>query len=337
MNTEQITQTQNLLESPKDIVIIPHKNPDGDAMGSTLALYHYLLKKGHHPTVISPNNYPKFLKWLPGNDTVVNYEASTKTATALVETAQLIFTLDFNDLSRTGQLQSLLEKATAPFIMIDHHQQPMDYAQVTYSQPTMSSTCEMVYLFIKALGDESLVDVAMGQCLYTGMLTDTGSFKYTSTTASTHRIVAALIEAGVDNASIHGQIYDNSSFSKIKLLSLALGNMKVLKEYGVSYMTLTQRELDQCQFQKGDTEGFVNYGLSLDGIMLTAMFIENRSEGIIKISFRSKGDFSVNTFARTHFNGGGHTNAAGGRSTISMQETVNQFVTLLSQYPELSK
>ena len=337
MTQEQVNQTRKLLDTPKDIVIIPHKNPDGDAMGSTLALYHYLKKKGHHPCVIAPNNYPKFLQWLPGNDSVVAYDAAAKVAKEKIEQAQLIFTLDFNDLSRTGDLQQHLEQATVPFIMIDHHQQPSAYATVTYSDATMSSTSEMVYHFMEALGDQAMVDATIGTCLYTGIMTDTGgSFRFPSTTATTHHVVSELIKAGVNNAGIHEQVYDNNRYSKLQLLGRALSNLKVVEKYKTSYITLSQKELDQHKFQKGDTEGFVNYGLSLEGVIFAVIFIENRSENIIKISFRSKGDFSVNEFARAHFNGGGHTNAAGGRSDLSLQKTTEHFLTLLSQYPELS-
>ena len=334
MTQEQIKQTKTLLETPKDIVIIPHKNPDGDAMGSTLALYHYLLKKGHRPLVIAPNAYPKFLQWLPGNEEVLLYDAFAKAATEKIASAQLIFTLDFNDFSRTGDMQGPLAQAKAPFIMIDHHQQPADYAVVTYSDTAMSSTCEMVYHFIEALDDQSLIDATIGNCLYTGIMTDSGSFRFPSTTATTHRVIGALIEAGVNNAAIHERVYDNNRYSKLQLLGTALSNLKVLEKYNTSYITLSQKELDQHDFQKGDTEGVVNYGLSLKGVVFTVIFIENKSENLIKMSLRSKGSFSVNEFARAHFSGGGHTNAAGGRSTLSLQQTVDRFICLLPQYQE---
>jgi len=335
MTQEQIKQTKALLDTPKDIVIIPHKNPDGDAMGSTLALYYYLLKKGHRPLVIAPNAYPKFLQWLPGHETVLIYDAFAKAAIEKIENAQLIFTLDFNDFSRTGEMQSALKKVKVPFIMIDHHQQPSDYASVTYSDATMGSTCEMVYHFMEALGDVSMLDTTIGTCLYTGIMTDSGSFRFPSTTAVTHQVVSQLIEAGVDHAAIHEQIYDNNRFSKLQLLGKALTNLKVVENYKVAYITLSQSELDHYNFQKGDTEGFVNYALSLENVVFAIIFIENKSEKLIKISFRSKGTFSVNEFARSHFSGGGHTNAAGGRSNLSLQKTVERFLTLLPNYKEL--
>lgn len=338
MNKNDVAKVHELLSSPKSIVIIPHKNPDGDAMGSTLALNKYLCKKGHSSIVIAPNEYPHFLKWLPGQEDVLIYSAFAKASKEKIVQADIIFTLDFNHLSRTGEMQEVLNEAEATFIMIDHHQQPANYAVVTYSETKMSSTCEMVYHFLNKLDATKEIDADMATCLYTGIMTDTGSFRYPSTTAKTHKVVAALIKKGAKNASIHQAIYDTNSFSKLQLLGVALKNLKVLRAYNTAYITLTQRELDNHQFQKGDTEGFVNYGLSLEGIVFAVIFIENKSEGIIKMSLRSKGAFSVNEFARNHYEGGGHTNAAGGRSTLSMKKTVAQFIETLAAYKsELNK
>ncbi len=334
MNKEQIAMTKSLLDGSKNIAIIPHKNPDGDAMGSTLALASYLIKKGHHATVVAPNEYPHFLQWLPGNDKVVIFNRDTKTAQDIISNADLLFTLDFNDFSRTGDLQIELERVNAPFIMIDHHQQPADYAAVTYSDTSMCSTCEMVYHFIDTLGDQEMINDEMATCLYAGIMTDTGSFRFPSTTATTHRVIASLIEKGAENATIHEKIYDTNSESKLQLLGVALNNLVVLKEYRTAFITVSQKELDDHNFQKGDTEGFVNYCLSLQGIIFAVIFIENLSESIIKMSLRSKGAFSVNEFARKHYHGGGHTNAAGGRSDLGLDETVSHFKTLLSNYKE---
>lgn len=332
MNKNDIAKVVNLLSSPKSIVIIPHKNPDGDAIGSTLALSSYLSKKGHTATVIAPNDYPHFLKWLPGQEDILIYNAFAKAAKEKIDAADIIFTLDFNHLSRTGDMEEVLNDVTADFIMIDHHQQPADYAVVTYSDTTMSSTCEMVYHFIDMLKDTEHIDSNMATCLYAGIMTDTGSFRFPSTTALTHNVVSALIQKGANNGNIHQNIYDTNSFSKLQLLGIALNNLKVLPEYNTAYITLTQKELDDHKFQKGDTEGFVNYGLSLQGIIFAVIFVENKSDGIIKMSLRSKGDFSVNEFARNHYEGGGHTNAAGGRSILSMKKTVAQFIDTLASY-----
>ncbi len=334
MNSNDIKTVTSLLNTPKSIVIVPHKNPDGDAMGSTLALCKYLNSQGHNATVVAPNEYPHFLKWLPGHENVIIYNAMTKAATQKIKDADLIFTLDFNHLSRTGDMEQVLAKATADFIMIDHHQQPSDYAVVTYSDTSMSSTCEMVYHFLDALGVADHIDADMASCLYTGIMTDTGSFRFPSTTAVTHEVIAKLIAAGADNARIHRNIYDTNSHTKLQLLGVALQNLRILPKYKTAYITLSQKELDDHKFQKGDTEGFVNYGLSLQGIIFAVIFIENRSEGIIKMSLRSVGDFSVNEFARAHYEGGGHTNAAGGKSDLSLEDTVTQFISILPRYKD---
>ncbi|UII78964.1 bifunctional oligoribonuclease/PAP phosphatase NrnA [Flagellimonas sp. CMM7] len=332
MNLEDITTVKSILSQPQKIAIIPHKNPDGDAIGSCLGLLNFLKDKGLQATVISPNDYPKFLKWMPGSDTILNFEKENSQCKKALEEATVIFTLDFNDLSRTGQLETVLKEKKADFIMIDHHQQPSNYAKVTYSDVSMSSTCEMVYNFIEYLGGIDSITKAIATNLYTGIMTDTGSFKYRSTSSRTHRVVADLIDRGAENMEIHQNIYDTNSPSRLHLLGVALSNMVILPEYNAAYITLTQEELDKHDFKKGDTEGFVNYGLTLEGIIFAVIFIENKEEGIIKISFRSIGDFSVNEFARNHFNGGGHDNAAGGRSEISMEETINQFNTILKTY-----
>ncbi|MEM9076889.1 MAG: bifunctional oligoribonuclease/PAP phosphatase NrnA [Bacteroidota bacterium] len=332
MNLEDISTTKSLLSKPQNIVIVPHKNPDGDAIGSCLALYIFLKEMGQSCTVISPNDYPKFLKWMPENESILNYEKAQNKCNQLFEDASLVFTLDFNDFSRTGALESLLQQSTADFIMIDHHQQPSDYAKVTYSDVSMSSTCEMVYNFIMYVEGGDYINKAIATNLYTGIMTDTGSFKYRSTSSQTHRIVADLIEKGAENMEIHRKVFDTNSPSRLHLLGVALKNMVILKEYKTAYITLSQEELDANNFKKGDTEGFVNYGLTLEGIVLAVIFIENKEEGIIKMSFRSVGDFSVNEFARNHFNGGGHTNAAGGRSDISLEKTIDKFNTVLSEY-----
>ena len=334
MNISQISTTKELLKDSKSIGVIPHKNPDGDAMGSTLALVAYLNKKGHKAVVVAPNEYPHFLKWLPGHDDVLFYTSNTTNARDAIKTADLVFTLDFNHFSRVGDLEEVLDNVKAPFIMIDHHQQPADYATVTYSDTAMSSTCEMVYHFIKALGDEQLITADMASCLYTGIMTDTGSFRFSSTTATTHEVIAALIKKGANNDQIHQNIYDTNSESRLQLLGVALNNLVVLREYRTAFITMTQKELDDHNFQKGDTEGFVNYCLSLEGIIFAVIFIEHKADSIIKMSLRSKGEFSVNEFARAHYNGGGHTNAAGGRSEVALAETIANFKELLPSYKD---
>ncbi|OIV41404.1 DHH family phosphoesterase [Flavobacterium johnsoniae] len=331
MKIQDIQAIQLLLAAPKKIIIIPHRGPDGDAMGSTLALYHFLLKNNHQPTVIAPNDFPDFLAWLPGSETVKIFEKDTENCTKILEEAELIFTLDFNAFHRTGEMEHTLVKLTAPFIMIDHHEKPHDYAVYTYSDTSYGSTCEMVYNFISFLNKKEDIDKTIATCIYTGILTDSGSFRFPGTTGNTHRIIAELIDLGVENTQIPVLLYDNSSYSRLQLLGRALQNMKVFEDHKTSYTSLTQEELDSFNYVKGDTEGIVNYGLSIRGIVFTAIFIENKDEKIIKISFRSQGGFDVNQFARDHFNGGGHVNAAGGRSETSMEETLKKFEDLVTK------
>ncbi|WP_420572578.1 DHH family phosphoesterase [Kordia sp.] len=334
MNEADIQGIKTVLQTPKNIVIIPHRNPDGDAIGSTLALWHYLKKGQHNATIIAPNDYPEFLKWMPGENEIVKFDYEKDRAKEILNDANVIFTLDFNDLSRIGDMATTVSDCKATFIMIDHHQQPSDYAKFMYSDTSMSSTCEMVYNFISYLGDEALINAEMATCMYTGIMTDTGSFRFKATTSTTHRIIANLMDKGAENASIHNEIYDTNRLSRLQLLGCALKNLVVLEAYSTVYITISKDELVRYDFKKGDTEGFVNYGLSLKGIKFAAIFIENLQEPYVKMSLRSKGDFSVNEFARAHFNGGGHTNAAGGRSDDSMEKTIEKFIKILPAYKE---
>ncbi|SHF52030.1 phosphoesterase RecJ domain-containing protein [Salegentibacter echinorum] len=323
------------LSQAKNIVIVPHKGPDGDAMGATLGLMHFLRDKGHNVNVISPNEYPKFLKWLPGNDEVVIYEKEKDRAEALLNDAEIVFALDFNHLSRSGDMQETLTACEAVFIMIDHHREPSDFANYTYSDAEMSSTCEMVYHFIDKLRAVEKITPEIATCLYTGIMTDTGSFRFSATSAETHRVIADLMDKGAVNDEIHNNIFDTFSENRLQLLGTALQNLRVKLEYKTAYISLSQEELDKNNFQKGDTEGFVNYGLSIEGVIFAVIFIENKQENIIKISFRSKGDFNVNKFARAHFEGGGHNNAAGGKSSLSLEETLEKFNSILPEYKQL--
>lgn len=332
MNKETTTLVRELLASPQQIVIIGHKNPDGDAIGSSLGLGFFLKKLGHQTTVMMPNDFPDFLKWLPGVAEIVIYEKEQENSRNLISVASVIFTLDFNSLDRVGEMQPYLEQTDAKFIMIDHHQQPADYSVATYSDVQMSSTSQMVFHFMEALGELQMLDETISTQLYTGIMTDTGSFRFASTTATTHRVVAQLIEAGANGATIHQNVYDTNSPDRMKLLGVALNNLHILEEFNTAYITLTQSELDSHNFKKGDTEGFVNYALAVKGIVFAAIFIENKQENIVKISLRSKGNFSVNDFARNHYHGGGHINAAGGKSSQSLSRTVNEFISILSRY-----
>lgn len=332
MKNDDIANIKHLLSTKKKIVIVPHKNPDGDAVGSSLGLYHYLLKGNHIVKVIVPNDYPNFLKWIPGENSILKYDNQTKVCDAYIKDADIIFTLDFNALHRTGNMETILAESEAIKIMIDHHQAPDNYATYMFSDVRMSSTCEMIYHFIDMLDDNQLIDRNIATCLYTGIMTDTGSFRFSSTTSKTHQIIAHLIEKGANNAEIHNNVYDTNSYKSLQLLGCALTNLKVVPESKTAYITLSQQELNKYDYKKGDTEGIVNYGLSLENIVLAAIFIEDKQEGIIKISLRSKGNFSVNDMSRSHFNGGGHTNAAGGKSDLSLKNTVEKFISILPSY-----
>ncbi|MBD3583590.1 DHH family phosphoesterase [Flavobacterium selenitireducens] len=331
MNERDFQEINALLASPKSIAIIPHRSPDGDAMGSTLALYHFLKKLGQNPTVIAPNEFPDFLAWLPASETVRIFEKDKEGVAKILEEADIVFTLDFNALHRTGEMEHTLARLKALFIMIDHHQKPDAYATYTFSNTAYGSTCEMVFDFISGLGKKDLLDKTIATCIYCGIMTDSGSFRFPSTTSKTHRIVADLIDLGVENGYIHNSVYDSSTYNSLQLLGRALSKLKIIPAKKTSYTSLTAQELEDFQYVKGDTEGIVNYGLSLKGIEFTAIFIEHKDENIVKISFRSKGTFDVNQFARNHFNGGGHINAAGGKSFSSLEETVHKFEGLVSQ------
>ncbi len=316
-----------LLSSPKEIVITNHINPDGDAMGSALGLCKYLRSKGHNARVVVPNEYPTFLHWLPGNSEVVNGDTDPEKASSLLASAEVIFSLDYNDPSRSGGLESALVDSSATKIMIDHHREPVDFVDYMISDPSIGSTCQMIYHFVEAMGDLDLLDVDMGNCIYTGILTDSGSFRFSSTTATTHRVVAHLLDLGVKPDEVHQKIYDTSTLARYKMLGILLNTMEVFQDRGIAILRLSLEEMKRWNAQKGDTEGFVNYGLGLTGIKM-AIFLKEDEEKI-KMSFRSKGDIDVNEFARAHFNGGGHKNAAGGMSKLSLEETLDKVKSLL--------
>ena len=332
MILKKIEELKTFLEKPRSIVIVGHRNPDGDAMGSTLALKHYLTKKGHNATVVVPNEYPEFLHWLPGSEGTYRFDWQNNQSQKAINNSDIIFLLDFNALHRVGSdMQHTLEKYPNDFAMIDHHQQPDD-VKYMFSDVEICSTSQMVYQFIEMNTDLDLIDPDIATCIYTGIMTDTGSFRYRSTTSTTHRIIADLIDKGAQNDRIHNNVYDANSYNRLLLLGQALSNLQILPSYKTAYITLTDEEKKRFDFQKGDTEGIVNYALSLKGIIFAAIFIEDVEQGIIKISFRSKGNFSVNQFSRNHFEGGGHDNAAGGKSNISLAETVTKFTALVETY-----
>jgi phosphoesterase RecJ-like protein len=333
MENNFIPALREQLAAPKKVVIIPHKNPDGDALGSCLGLKHFLDQMEHTCTVVSPNEYPKFLEWIPGQETIVKFNNSEEESTKLLLDADLIFTLDFNSLGRIKPMDEVVSSSKAIKVMIDHHEQPEDYADLMYSDPSLGSTCEMVYNLMEAL-DLSKINTTIATCIYTGIMTDSGSFRFQSTTSVTHSIVSNLLDLGINHTEIHRNIYDSYSFDRMQLLGKALSNLTKVESLKAVYITLSQEELNACGFKKGDTEGFVNYGLSLEGIELAIIMIENTQEDIIKMSFRSKSTFNVNEFARKHFNGGGHFNAAGGASHENLQSTKEKVHQTILEYKD---
>ena len=329
---QAIEQFYPILNQPFKAIITAHQKPDGDAMGSTLGLYHFLKQLGHQVTVISPTNWAQFLDWMPGVDQVIDFEANKKEASELVAEADYVFCLDFNILHRTKHLEPIIKEAKALKILIDHHQQP-DTPSFAYgiSDVKMSSTCEMIYDFIVQSGHSNLINIDIATCLYTGLMTDTGSFRFPSTTASVHKIVAHLKELGLQHAKIHENIYDNSTEGRLKFMGNAfLNRMTVLPEYKTAIMAIPKTDIYKYELKTGDTEGLVNYLLSIEGIKFAAIVIDREEER--KWSFRSKGNFDVNIFARTHFEGGGHANAAGGRSSKSVDETLFDFKNIIENY-----
>ena len=315
------------------ILITTHRSPDGDAMGSSLALYQVLVKQGFEVSVVVPNSYPKFLHWLPCNKEVVEYEGNEKNANTRIDSAELIFCLDFNDLGRTDMMSESLQNSTATFVMIDHHQDPSDFADIMFSVPGISSTAQLVYEFIENMGWSSLLTQDIAECIYTGLITDTGSFRFSSVDARTHEIASKLIEVGLKQGHIHQRLFDNNKESRLKLLGYCLSEkLEVLPEYKTAVMSLSQEELDRFHFVKGDTEGFVNYALSIDGVIFTAFFVQNENK--VKISFRSLNDFRANLLSKKHFSGGGHINAAGGVHEGSLDEAIRKFKTILPDYKD---
>ncbi len=325
---------KELLNTPQEVIITTHHKPDADALGSSLGLAGYLKKKGHRVTVITPSDYPNFLNWMAGNDEVVVYSAAKDALVQqLINQAQVIFCLDFNSLSRINEMGGYIRQAKGTKVMIDHHLQPEPFADLSYSSTAAAATAELVYDLIKEVGDASLLDVSIGECLYAGIMTDTGSFRHPSTSKNVHLIIADLLHIGVQTSNIHRLIYDSSTELRLRFLGYALKDkLVVLPAYKTAYIAITREELKAYDSKTGDTEGLVNYALSIEGIVFAALIID-RSEAV-KMSFRSVGDFSVNDFARTNFNGGGHKNAAGGISTDTLQNTVEKFERLLPLYKE---
>jgi bifunctional oligoribonuclease and PAP phosphatase NrnA len=330
---ENYDEIKKLLSYPKDVVIVTHRNPDGDAIGSSLGLYHYLKKTGHSPKVICPSESPDFLNWMADADKIIIYDTDPEEAKRIIERAELVFYLDFNSLDRIDKVGELTDLLKAPKIMIDHHLFPENLADFLISDTDASSTCELVFEFIVNLGDKSEMDQTIGECLFAGILTDTGSFKY-STSPKLYRIVAELVEAGVDDYKLQDMIFNSMEEKHLRLLGHCLNNrMEILTEFKTGIITLTKEDYADFDIQRGDTEGIVNYLLKLKNVKLAVFITEQPT--IVKISLRSKGDFSVQEIVRRHFKGGGHKNAAGGASFQSLKATVHRFKSLLPHYKDL--
>ena len=336
MNGSEIDKIKRLLSDKRKIVIIPHKNPDGDAIGSSTALKYYLDNFNHNVDIISPNQFPEFLKWMDPNNIIKIFDEDEKYSQKIID-AELIFTLDFNNLVRISGMKEYVKKSNAKIIMIDHHEEPSNYADFMYSEPKMSSTCEMIYHFIEKMGDVDKIDKNISRSLYAGIMTDTGSFKFPSTTELTHLVISNLLKTGISHSDIHNHIYDNNKFERVQLLSFALSKIKIIENLNTCYISLSQKELNKFNYEKGDTEGIVNYGLSIKNIKFAVIFMENSNDNVIRISLRSRGDFDVNQFSKNIFGGGGHKNAAGAISKKSLDNTINYFLDSLKNYKESLK
>jgi len=326
---------KELLEQPRRIVITTHHKPDGDAMGSSLGLYNYLIQQGHHTKVITPTDYPDFLAWMPGNGEVIIYTDNIQQSAELVANAELIFCLDFNTLSRINDLGELVRASNAVKVMIDHHLEPEDFDDYRHWDINACASAQLVYDFIvNQLNNKQLINKDVASCLYAGIMTDSASFKLPNTTSGVHRIAADLIDLGAVNWHIHDLVYSNMSENRLRFIGHCLSNkLEVFPEFNTTLITENREELEKYQVETGDTEGIVNYGLSLEGTRLTAFIVERRDK--IKLSLRSKGEFPANETCKKYFNGGGHRNAAGGESTDSLEEVINKFKLILPEYKKL--
>ena len=319
------------MTKPRKVVITTHQKPDGDAMGSSLGLFHFLTQLGHTVHVISPTNWAAFLSWMPGCQLVIDYESDTTKSNSLINEADWIFCLDFNTLGRTKKMELALAEANAQRLLIDHHQQPQsEKFAFGVSDTTKSSTAEMVYDFIIGSGMGNLINNDIAQCLYAGVMTDTGSFRFPSTSPAVHAMVSDLLSRGLKQSVIHENLFDNFTENRIRFIGHVLSNrMQVFYEYNTALISITQQDLIKFDIKTGDTEGLVNYPLSIQGIRLAAIIIDRGEER--KCSFRSKGSFDVNTFARKYFDGGGHYNAAGGQSKEVLETAMNKFIVAMKE------
>ncbi|MFZ4549593.1 MAG: DHH family phosphoesterase, partial [Bacteroidales bacterium] len=328
ISESSINYLKKLIGEQSDVIITTHYNPDGDAIGSSLALYHFLVTQGLNVTVLIPNELPSFLQWMPGTSQAVIYSENPTFGDGLISGADVIFCMDYNSLSRVKLFTDQLRASSATRIIIDHHIQPENEFDLTFSETSVSSTSELLYQILDEAGFASKITRKMAECFFVGMMTDTGSFSYACNRTETFQIVANLIKTGLDVERVHRMVYDTYSESRMRLLGHCLGsNMKVMPQYATAYIWLTKEDLENYNYQQGDTEGVVNYALSIQNVAVAALFTERDDR--IRVSLRSKGEFNVNEFARAHFKGGGHRNAAGGDVFKSMTDTLVWFESLL--------
>jgi len=330
---ELITKVNKAIDNVDKIVIVAHIGPDGDAIGSSLALWHYLMTIDKEPVVIVPNPFPSFLSWMPGAECILDYENSKEKSDELIADAELIFTLDFNTASRMGKMADAVLNATADKILVDHHLHPDTYAKIKVSYPEISSTSELIFRLICRMGDFSMINLACAECIYTGMMTDTGGFTYNSNNHEIYAIIAELIKLGVDKDAIYRKVFNTYSEDRLRLMGYCLFHkMKVYPEYKTALITLTLKELSQFNYVNGDSEGFVNIPLSIAGIDFSVFMREDTDK--IKISFRSQGTFPSKKVAADLFHGGGHLNASGGESSTTLAVAVKKFEDALPDYKD---
>lgn len=329
---ENIQELKTLLSVPKDVVITSHRNPDGDAIGSSLAVYHYLIRQGHVVQVIFPSEYPSNFVWMKDADKIIIHDNDPELSEEVLKKADVIFALDYNALERIDKMGEVIASLDCPKILVDHHLYPENFADFVLSDTTASSTCELVYDFLEMMEEKKMIDPIIGECIFTGILTDTGSFKY-STSPKLFRIVGDLLERGVDDYTLQDLIFNNATEKQLRLLGHCLYNrMEILDEFKTGIITLTKKDYENFNIQRGDTEGVVNFLLTMKNVKIAAFITEQPT--IVKISLRSKGDFSVQEIARKHFKGGGHKNASGGASYAGLTATVNKFKKVLPEYLE---
>ncbi|HEY3403519.1 MAG TPA: bifunctional oligoribonuclease/PAP phosphatase NrnA [Ohtaekwangia sp.] len=329
---QQIQAFRDFMSQPRSVVILTHFKPDADALGSSLGLMGYLKKKGHRVQVITPSDYPDFISWMPGNSDVLIFQKDKpKPSQEFIDQAEIIFCLDFSSLNRINELGEMVRASAAKKVLVDHHLEPENFADFVQWDDTAASTAELIFQLIDELGDKKLIDNSIANCLYAGIMTDTGGFRHSNTTFKVFQIAGELVALGANPSQVSKLVYDTNTIERLRLMGYVLSEkLQVLPEYRTAYMVLSAEELKKFGSQTGDTEGLVNYGLSVKGVKLSVMISDRKDS--VKLSFRSLGDFSVNDLARKHFEGGGHRNAAGGQTHLSLDETLQKFLTLLPEY-----